>query len=613
MNNYYYLTAFLLFTNLPLGAVSLNEFQRQDKIIPVYYDYLEHAESDTISIDYIAKNWDSLKWVYYDINKPVTPNKNYWIRFKVKNNSANSLVIEFSKYYSLEVYSFDSTSYSKIFALKGGSNFFEKNYFSGFNVMEIPNGNHYEFVVKVSSPIATSLGFYVHATHFFHNQSVLNVCFYSTIIGGILLFILLGIILFIRLKENIYLCYSFYLISFLFLILGYWGILEFINPKTNNVGFFPLTIPYAFTSIFLMFYVQNFINTKQNYKIFHLIINASIALRLLILLVGIILKNNAFHYSLVDLVLISPCFCIVIYSSFKNYKKTRFMLFSLSLIYFAQFYHTFFENYTSHFVLIPSSLEPYFREENYMFIIYGFLEIILFTLALSDRFIYMKREREKYHIETIQSQNQIIELAKQNEIIQKNFNLKLQEEVALQTKQLEEANEKLRLQAEEISAINKMLQNDNQRLHTDIELLQKAKIIDINTSFKDFALVFPDDNACLKLLEELKWGREYNCRNCGYKKYKSYEYLLSRKCKSCGHSESATAHTLLNNIKFDLNKALYLVFKSYTFREQKIKHLATEIDLRLATVYSFVNKINAAIENQEKGRGDKNGWVSLLI
>lgn len=68
----------------------------------------------------------------------------------------------------------------------------------------------------------------------------------------------------------------------------------------------------------------------------------------------------------------------------------------------------------------------------------------------------------------------------------------------------------------------------------------------------------------------------------------------------------------MDNVKFSYQKALYIVFASYTFKKLNVNKLAEEIQLRTGTCYNFHNKVLEIIENKQRHKHDTEGWVSVL-
>ena len=74
----------------------------------------------------------------------------------------------------------------------------------------------------------------------------------------------------------------------------------------------------------------------------------------------------------------------------------------------------------------------------------------------------------------------------------------------------------------------------------------------------EFQHHFKDGSDCLAYLANLKWKDGYQCRRCHCKDYTKGYLPFARRCKHCRYDESATAHTIFHNLKFNLLKAFLL-------------------------------------------------------
>ena len=48
---------------------------------------------------------------------------------------------------------------------------------------------------------------------------------------------------------------------------------------------------------------------------------------------------------------------------------------------------------------------------------------------------------------------------------------------------------------------------------------QTARVLAKEVDFGEFSQIYPDKDACLSYLADLKWASGYQCRKCGYEKY----------------------------------------------------------------------------------------------
>jgi len=84
------------------------------------------------------------------------------------------------------------------------------------------------------------------------------------------------------------------------------------------------------------------------------------------------------------------------------------------------------------------------------------------------------------------------------------------------------------------------------------------------------------------------------CRNCFHKKcykIKKDGMYFATKCKACSHTESLTAFTILNNVKFNNIKALYVYIKLRDQNDIKVSDLHDQTKLRRQTISNFRMRI----------------------
>jgi len=255
-------------------------------------------------------------------------------------------------------------------------------------------------------------------------------------------------------------------------------------------------------------------------------------------------------------------------------------------------------------VLPPFWLTKGFQIFAFCFIVgFAFLIHFLRVKNISARKIFLEREVA----------NRTKQIFKQKEELEaQNYTLKSQK-VTLQ-KQAEE----IQVQTLRIEQINSFLKEKNLRLENDIMDVSKARILQKRVTFQEFKQIYPDNEACLKYLDELKWQDGFFCRKCGYDQYrytnlKENNISYSRRCKSCKSIESPTVNTIFYRIKFPLVKAFYILFLVSGGKEYTIDELSNVLDLRPQTCWKFRNKVKETIQNNKGSRNNLDGWSDLIL
>ena len=124
----------------------------------------------------------------------------------------------------------------------------------------------------------------------------------------------------------------------------------------------------------------------------------------------------------------------------------------------------------------------------------------------------------------------------------------------------------------------------------------------------DFIKQYPNDQACLAVLSDLKWSDGFKCRKCGHGNYCKANRPFDRECTSCHTIESPTAHTLFYKVKFGIQKAFCIVFEmSCTTKGLSTTQLAKRYGITQKTAWLFTQKVKTAMESSKKHpmKGDK--------
>ncbi len=288
----------------------------------------------------------------------------------------------------------------------------------------------------------------------------------------------------------------------------------------------------------------------------------------------------------------------------KQYKPARFFIVGFSII-LCGFIVFVLRTYR----IVPSNLYTIYTF-NFGFV----LEVLIFSYALGDKIRIIKHEKE-------QSQQEIIEVLEEKEILKDKINKELENKVQERTdslkfksEELESANARLKLLTEELNKMNSQLDLDNWNLKKQVKSETRSRIVIEKVSYDEFLSIFPNDTSCLQYLDNLKWENGYSCKKCSHEVYSNGEKPFSRKCTKCKYTESVTAGTLFHSIKFPLNKAFYITHD--TFKESvsyTLDELSDIIDLRKATVWAFRKKVQEVKAEKLKKRKSIASWDDIII
>jgi ligand-binding sensor domain-containing protein len=204
--------------------------------------------------------------------------------------------------------------------------------------------------------------------------------------------------------------------------------------------------------------------------------------------------------------------------------------------------------------------------------------------------------QQKSEIET-----QADSLRKANkEIINKNITLEFQKE-------------EIETQAEEIRRMNVLLRSRNINLTRDVKEKSKALVMQKRVTFEEFREIYPDDEACLSLIWELKSTYGFECPNCHHDEFYELSGHNFRRCKKCGYRESITVNTIFYRLKFPIVKAFYILYLVSTGRELTVDELSELISLRRETCWAFRNKVMDIMRTRKRFKNPREGWKELIL
>lgn len=529
------------------------------------------------------------------------PNETYWLVLLYENKTHKPIMMEFAPvmesivlYVERDGLITDSLKYSKnIFV-------FSNDVPSTDPFFLLPQYEKAKFYIKLKSPVSTGLGMRLNPVDKSIGEIISKHIYYCVFISIILVLLLYNAVFYLRLRDKAYLWYFALLASMLIYFLN---ISHYIFPIYKNIEFSYSLYTLAFMSITVCYlcYVRAVVRQHPNFKKWDKVILIAVFLRIILFILGTVTGNLIFHHELIDTCLllftISP-----LYSSYISGNKVALiMLISVIIVNGGYAIFTIASIYKQYFF----SLSPSFKLiqiKHYTWL----ADMILISFTLTERYNQVRKEKESALRSQLDMNNLLLAKTSENLVLKEKLASKLEKEVEARTLELVNANRILKSQSDEIEQLNQLLNADNERLRKDLENLSKARIMESNVSFEEFLLQFPSDKACIGLVAGLKWEHGYKCRKCGYKKYYEDSQNLSRRCKACNHSESATAFTILEGTKFSLQKSLYIAYRYFHNNKIVASSLAKEIDLRENTCRNFISRI------KQETKPKVLDWVELL-
>jgi two-component system, sensor histidine kinase LadS len=598
------------FLTIGLFLINLNLLLAQE-IFPI----INKFDSNVLPEKYLSIYIDSTKQLNYD--KVLNPNMyhspidfekidfkkhSFWLRFSIKNYSSNSkwlleilnFDIEDVEFYDIKIDSLIRTGYSKKFDTRFNQH---KNYTFDLAISE---GETKTYLVRLSSPTAfrpvLKISSYSNFISYSNKEYILLGVYY-----GLLIFIVTyNLFIFFSIKDRAYLYFILYILS-----------IGFNSLQWDGIGFQYLWSSYPIINKVLLYAPQLLLITFSAYSIHFLELRK---------------KYSYFYYSI--LLSIALYFILFIAGTFFPISITQLYYFIPYLIIFGVSIHIYFKGDKSilffvlgNFILILSNAAHYSilngiqLQSGLLIILFiyslniGFIfEAYIFSIALSEKIKWLKKQKDE-------AQQLIIDQLKVNEELKNKVNQELEIKVSDRTKELEEAKLRLQEQAEKINNMNRLLDLENYKLKNNItEINQERSLLKI-VSFEEFEKNFPNENACYRFIEELKWGNGFICYKCNNPKYTKGNELYSRRCTKCNYIETIQANTIFHNTKFPIEKAFQMIYLLLTSVEKISSHkLAGKLKLQQKTCWSFSKRISDKMEKAQISKIElmEKGW-SILI
>jgi hypothetical protein len=111
---------------------------------------------------------------------------------------------------------------------------------------------------------------------------------------------------------------------------------------------------------------------------------------------------------------------------------------------------------------------------------------------------------------------------------------------------------------------------------------------------------FPDAEACLEFLANLKWRDGFVCKKCGHTNYCKGKTPYSRLCTRCKKEESATAHTVFHRCKIPMTQAFEMAFLVCNLPDVSSYQISKQMNIRQMTCYSFQKKVKQCLSGKSK-------------
>ncbi|MBW3130019.1 7TM diverse intracellular signaling domain-containing protein [Hymenobacter profundi] len=439
--------------------------------------------------------------------------------------------------------------------------------------------------------------------------------------GVLLIMVIYNLCIYLFIREQMYLRYVAYVLScsLVFLSedgLGFqylWPTLPWLNQLVNAVA--PVLLLLTFS-----YYARQFMDSSERLPQYDAWVRRVVLGSAVLLLLDALVLRSGLGFWLYPLPYTMVCYLAVrVYQ--RGFRPAIFFLAAHSFVAISVLFlvlrklgiHTLTNTFTVYSM-------------NVAFV----LEIAVLSYALGDKIKAIKdatiraQERLVKQLRKRQhAQSQLLEQLQQNQQLKDQLNSELEAQVASRTEELRHQSETIAGQNRELMQANRLLalqsaaiEKLNAELQHDLQQAQEARVLSREVDFGEFSQIYPDKEACLTYLAELKWSNGYQCRRCGHEKYCDGREAHSRRCTRCRYVESATAYTLFQKCKFSIVKAFYAVFLLHTHHgNYSSQELSRVLDLRQGTCWSFSQKVAEAMRRREQAPeyDDQESWTKLLL
>jgi hypothetical protein len=522
----------------------------------------------------------------------------YWVRFRVRQAGGEPLAIRASFLYAdLHLY----------VPLAGGGYavqrdglaypFRDRDVRTNDVVFSLPQRTRADAhcYMRIRGDIPVGISFNLQSYPEVVNHAVREFSIFGFFFGAVLIIGAYSLILFGVIREKAYLYYGLYVGSLGVFALVDWGFLKRVYPY-DGLDWHRLfwTVPFCAMTVFFLFYCQRLLDTRQRLPRLHRLINRLVVVRVALLLLTGPLDVDFLYQPYLDNGLLGVAFVAGIVRLRQGFRPARYFLAGLALVFTGYLIHTLYV------------WDVFLLGSQFYFYTAGVAELLCFSVALAHRFRAVEKDR-------VEAQQAVIEGLREREYLQEKLNGELErlngeleEKVLLRTRQIER-------QAAEIARINQLLQEHNKKLEGQVVDISTAHLMQKSVTFEEFRLIYPDEEACLRFLDELKWGGGYTCRKCGHGKYCKGKKPYTRRCAGCRYPESVISFTLFGKLKFPIVKAFYMTFLLSNGKDVTVDELSEMVSLRRQTCWAFKRKVKEIMLSRKHLKKPSDGWSHLVL
>lgn len=538
----------------------------------------------------------------------------YWIETQFIKNTSSDFLVEClaPQLKEIKVFVINQTGDTIRSFITGSDFLFSNRYVRHKNFifpLNMEPGN-YTIRIGVRDIQPDELYFKIRSDHFFTEYAISEYFFLGGYYGILLIVLLYNLFLYLKGAMRVHILYVLYIIGCIALSVREDGIAYqyiFSYFPTFNYVFNSFLAKPIFLSTFIIYSVS-FLEMKRYAPLIKPVLLGLLSMYVCIIVVSLFYSE----WLLCSEYIFFSVFIIVYITAFTIAKKGNHFAYYF-FVGFTMVMLSVLINLLRLFNLIPSTI----------FTVYSFnygiiLEVIIFSIALAHKIgiITLEREQNKEALIIQLNENDnlqqrlIIELS-EKKALQEKVNRELEEKVRARTVELQSANDKLEVFSKETDRLNSELDRLNYALQKEIKEEKISRIYNQDVSYEEFLKSYPDDESCMRVIQNVKWPNGFVCKKCGNIKASNAGVWYRKKCSKCGTIESITANTLFHHLKFPLNKAFYLTYAEFSKLKQTDDAISELIDLRKPTVWTFRKKVAERL--LEKQYAKATNWKDIIL
>lgn len=460
----------------------------------------------------------------------------------------------------------------------------------------MPRGT-YDFYVRVQSLNEINFIMVYRSVERFINYALAEYITFGLFYGMILVFCFYNLLMLLATGLSHYLWYVLYIVSVGVYEMSTDGIaFQFIWPAAPQLNAYMYGICLYCMSLFALIFARTLLRMKRQSPPLYRIINWIIVIRTLYFLICLAFKKEWFIYKFLDFIPLGAVFIAGIIIWQKGFKPARFFVLAYTLL---------FAGAVGKLINVLGLVSGNLAVAAHYSLVFGFvLEMVLLSFSIGDQIRLLRKEKK-------QAQDDAMFHMQHHLQLQASVNQQLEEQVAARTRQLELQAREIYEQAQEIARMNRLLQNDNAALKTNIEKITDARISSAELTFEEFSQKYPDQEQCYRFLADLKWSNGYQCKKCNYNNYSKGRKPFSRRCNKCAYEESPLQDTIFENNRIPINKAFYIVYLVFTTKGNISSYqIAEKTGMRQGTCWAYAVRIRQLMEQTKRHK--KSTWADLI-